>query len=65
MDDNVHMQNSLQFIQELQQANKDSFEVMFYPRSRHGILSRHYQRLTIDFMRRALNIPGEPVMSTP
>ena len=56
MDDNVHMQNSVQFIQELQQANKDGFEAMFYSRSRHGILSRHYQRLSIEFMQRALGM---------
>jgi dipeptidyl aminopeptidase/acylaminoacyl peptidase len=53
MDDNVHIQNSVQLIQELEQADKD-FEVMVYPRSRHGILSKHYQRLFIDFMQRTL-----------
>ena len=57
MDDNVHMQNTAQLIQELQQANKLNFEVMFYPRSRHGILSRHHQRLLIDFMQRTLGGP--------
>jgi dipeptidyl-peptidase-4 len=36
MDDNVHLQNTAQFIQELQKADKD-FEMMVYPRSRHGI----------------------------
>ena len=56
MDDNVHMQNSVQLIQELQQANKDNFEVMFYPHSRHPIMSRHYQRLMIEFMQRALGM---------
>ena len=56
MDDNVHMQNSLQLIQALQLANKDNFEVMFYPHSRHGIMSRHYQWLMVDFMRRALGM---------
>ena len=56
MDDNVHMQNSLQLIQALQLANKDNFEVMFYPHSRHGIMSRHYQRLMVDFMQRALGL---------
>jgi dipeptidyl aminopeptidase/acylaminoacyl peptidase len=53
MDDNVHLQNTAQFIQALQQADKD-FEVMIYPRSRHGIFSRHYQRLTFDFIQRTL-----------
>jgi len=59
MDDNVHVQNSVQFIQELQRANKD-FETMFYPRSRHGGFGPHYQRLVIDFIQRSLGIgPNE------
>ncbi|HXG11042.1 MAG TPA: DPP IV N-terminal domain-containing protein [Gemmataceae bacterium] len=53
MDDNVHAQNSLQLIDALQRADKD-FEVMVYPRARHGLLGRHYQRLMIDFMKRTL-----------
>jgi dipeptidyl aminopeptidase/acylaminoacyl peptidase len=53
MDDNVHIQNSLQLIQALQREDKD-FEVMFYPTSRHGIMGRHYQRLVLDFMCRVL-----------
>jgi dipeptidyl-peptidase-4 len=53
MDDNVHLQNSAQLMQELQRADKD-FEVMVYPRARHGIAGKHYQRLTVDFIRRAL-----------
>jgi dipeptidyl-peptidase-4 len=36
MDDNVHMQNSLQFLHALQQAGKDC-DFMVYPRVRHGI----------------------------
>src|SRR5205807_4809192 len=56
MDDNVHVQNSVQFVQELQRADKD-FEVMFYPRARHGIFGRHYQRLTLTFMTKALGVP--------
>lgn len=35
MDDNVHMQNSLQLIGRLQDLNKD-FEFMIYPNGRHG-----------------------------
>jgi dipeptidyl-peptidase 4 len=53
MDDNVHLQNSAQLLQALQRADKD-FEVMFYPRARHGISGKHYQRLVIDFIRRTL-----------
>jgi dipeptidyl-peptidase-4 len=53
MDDNVHLQNSAQFIEALQRAEKD-FEMMVYPRARHGIGGRHYQRLVLDFMVRTL-----------
>lgn len=53
MDDNVHLQNTAQLINALQGANKD-FEVMFYPRARHGIFGAHYQRLTVEFMKRML-----------
>lgn len=53
MDDNVHVQNTVAFIQALQRADRD-FDVMFYPRARHGIFGRHYQRLMVDFMKRTL-----------
>jgi dipeptidyl-peptidase-4 len=53
IDDNVHAQNSLQLIEALQRTDRD-FEMMIYPRSRHGIGGRHYQRLTLEFMQRAL-----------
>jgi dipeptidyl-peptidase-4 len=36
MDDNVHLQNSMQFLWALQQAGKDC-DFMVYPRVRHGI----------------------------
>jgi dipeptidyl-peptidase-4 len=56
MDDNVHVQNTLQFAYELQRANKP-FEMMLYPRSRHGIsdgrLNLHMRRLMLDFVMRA------------
>ncbi|WP_432713875.1 DPP IV N-terminal domain-containing protein [Pedobacter sp.] len=35
MDDNVHMQNTIQFIDKLQNLNKH-FELMIYPGGRHG-----------------------------
>jgi dipeptidyl-peptidase-4 len=59
VDDNVHLQNSVELVDALQRADRD-FEMMFYPRSRHGILGRHYQRLVLDFMVRALRPDGAP-----
>ncbi|HEY7154985.1 MAG TPA: DPP IV N-terminal domain-containing protein, partial [Gemmataceae bacterium] len=53
MDDNVHIQNTLQLVRALQRADKD-FELMVYPNDRHGIRGRHYQRMVLDFMRRTL-----------
>ncbi len=51
IDDNVHMQNSIQLIYELQKLNKD-FEMMFYPNQRHGIgmpLAQHATRERVKF----------------
>lgn len=59
MDDNVHLQNSVQLIHRLQKAGKD-FEMMFYPAptSRHGIgdfaQSRHSRRLMLSFLMKNL-----------
>jgi dipeptidyl-peptidase-4 len=57
MDDNVHMQNSVQFAYELQKAGKP-FEMMVYPKSRHGIgdqrLNTHLRQLMFDFAMRAV-----------
>jgi dipeptidyl-peptidase-4 len=57
MDDNVHVQNSVQFAYELQRAGKP-FEMMFYPRSRHGVSdprqNLHLRRLMFDFVMRAV-----------
>jgi dipeptidyl aminopeptidase/acylaminoacyl peptidase len=59
MDDNVHMQNSLQFAYELQKAGK-SFELMLYPRSRHAIedgrLNLHLRQLMFDFVMRTFGM---------
>jgi len=35
MDDNVHMQNTIQLVSKLQDLGKD-FELMLYPGGRHG-----------------------------
>jgi dipeptidyl aminopeptidase/acylaminoacyl peptidase len=56
MDDNVHAQNSLQLVEALQRADRD-FELMVYPRNRHGLRGKHYQRLVVEFMKRTLR-PG-------
>ena len=36
MDDNVHLQNAIQLIYELEKAGKE-FDFVLYPQSRHGI----------------------------
>lgn len=48
MDDNVHMQNSIQLITELQKQNKD-FELMLYPNFRHGVGMPHATRARVKF----------------
>ncbi len=51
IDDNVHMQNSIQLIYDLQRLNKD-FELMLYPNQRHGIgfpLAQHATRERVKF----------------
>ncbi|MBO0698155.1 MAG: DPP IV N-terminal domain-containing protein [Zavarzinella sp.] len=52
MDDNVHVQNTLQLIDELQKAEKD-FEVMIYPRARHG-LGPGSQRQIVQFIMKTM-----------
>jgi hypothetical protein len=47
------MTSTIQLMDAFQQANLD-FEVMLYPRARHGIGGAHYQRLQNDFMKRVL-----------
>ena len=53
MDDNVHISNSMQFIYELQKANKQ-FELMIYPKNRHSVRREgqigHLRRLMTDFV---------------
>lgn len=56
-DDNVHPQNTIQFSRELQQAGK-TFELMMYPRTRHGVLDKkavyHLQKTVMEFLERRL-----------
>ncbi|HEY7785772.1 MAG TPA: prolyl oligopeptidase family serine peptidase, partial [Pyrinomonadaceae bacterium] len=53
MDDNVHMQNTIQFAYELQKAGKQ-FELMIYPKSRHGVtdplLVKHMRTMMTRFI---------------
>lgn len=54
MDDNVHVQNSIQFVDKMQDAGKE-FEMMFYPNERHGWggpKRRHSQQLKHNFWQR-------------
>ncbi|MGQ9561796.1 MAG: S9 family peptidase [Candidatus Oleimicrobiaceae bacterium] len=51
MDDNVHMQNTIQFIDRLEELNKD-FQLLLYPNARHGIGGRkgsHARRQGVAF----------------
>jgi dipeptidyl-peptidase 4 len=61
LDDNVHVQSTLKLAYELQRAGRP-FELMLYPRSRHGIsdpsLNRHVRQLMLDFALRATTPTG-------
>ena len=61
MDDNVHAQNTVQLAYELQRAGKP-FELMLYPRSRHGVsdplLVKHMRATMVDFIMRTLKPAG-------
>jgi dipeptidyl-peptidase-4 len=61
MDDNVHMQNSVQLAYELQRAGKP-FEMMLYAKSRHGfsdpLLIAHLRQTMFDFVMRAIETGG-------
>ena len=58
MDENVHMQNTLQFAYELQRAGK-RFDMMLYPKSRHRLsepeLEKHRHIKMLDFVRQHLS----------
>ncbi len=57
IDDNVHMQNTTQFVYELQKADKQ-FDVMYYPTARHGVTNplqvKHWYTMMTDFILRNL-----------
>jgi dipeptidyl-peptidase-4 len=54
-DDNVHIENTYKLVNALQQADKE-FELMIYPKSRHGIGGTHYDRLVVDFIKNVLEL---------
>ncbi len=56
MDDNVHMQNAIQFIDALQKAGKMNFRFMVYPKSRHGVRSPHLRKLRRAFIREMMDL---------
>ena len=60
MDDNVHMQNSMQLVDTLQWMNK-KFELMLFPRERHGWMKK--MKFTLndlnDFKKRYLRRESE------
>lgn len=65
IDDNVHMQNSMQLISKLQDAKKD-FEMMIYPGGRHGWggnKGAHFQNLKTRFIYKyLLDKPVHPLL---
>jgi dipeptidyl-peptidase-4 len=67
MDDNVLVQNTLQFAYELQRAGKP-FELMLYPKSRHGVtdplLAKHMRQAMLDFTMRTLKPGTAPVAAS-
>ncbi|MCB0664595.1 MAG: DPP IV N-terminal domain-containing protein [Saprospiraceae bacterium] len=63
IDDNVHMQNTVQLISRLQDLGKD-FELMMYPGERHGwggAKRTHLSRLINDFWKEHLISPSGTV----
>ena len=57
-DDNVHPSNTFQLVRALQQFNHH-FDLMVYPRARHGVHNQHYRKLCYDFILKWLEIVVE------
>ncbi len=53
IDDNVHVQNTMQLVYELQKAGKQ-FDLMLYPTARHGVTNplqvKHMRQMMTDFI---------------
>jgi len=56
-DDNVHIENTFKLMDALQKADK-KFELMIYPKSRHGVGGMHYDCLKVDFIKSVLELDG-------
>ena len=54
-DDNVHIVYTFKLVNALQQADK-KFELMIYPKSRHGVGGMHHDRLAVDFIKNVLEL---------
>jgi dipeptidyl-peptidase-4 len=67
MDENVHMQNTLQFAYALQNAGKP-FDMMIYPKSRHRLgsaeLELHRRSKMVDFVTQHLQTEPLPTAGT-
>ncbi len=52
IDDNVHVQNTMQLVYELEKSDR-TFDLMLYPKSRHGVtdpaLVRHLRGVMLDY----------------
>jgi len=61
IDDNVHLQNTMQLVYELEKAGK-LFDMALYPKSRHGVtdplLVTQMRRLMLRFIERNLLTPA-------
>jgi dipeptidyl-peptidase-4 len=59
IDDNVHIQNTIQFIYELEKANKP-YQLQLYPKSRHGVvdpaLNAHMRAAMWKFIQENLGV---------
>ena len=58
-DDNVHVQHSLQLLDEFNLAEVENFEFMIFPDSNHGMTYHNGQKVVydriLDFFKRAFN----------
>ena len=51
----MHIENTFKLVNALQRADK-KFELMIYPKSRHGVGGMHYNRLVINFIKTVLEL---------